>query len=70
MKWTKRECGGAIPESRGSHAQVVVGDKLFMFGGTDGRYAYNDMHALDLGNSIKCKYSPCRDIHLVQGCCS
>lgn len=43
---------GVPPSPRDSHSCTTVGDKLFVFGGTDGKNPLKDMHILDT-----CKYS-------------
>lgn len=45
--WSEPVMKGALPSPRDSHSCTNVGDKLFVFGGTNGRYSLNDLHILD-----------------------
>lgn len=38
---------GSPPTPRDSHTCSVIGDNLFVFGGTDGMNPLNDLHILD-----------------------
>lgn len=38
---------GTLPVPRDSHSCTTVGDKLFVFGGTDGNIPLKDLHILD-----------------------
>ncbi|XP_068656001.1 uncharacterized protein [Aristolochia californica] len=38
---------GTPPSPRDSHSCTAVGNDLFVFGGTDGKYPLNDLHILD-----------------------
>ncbi|GLB35974.1 putative kelch motif containing protein [Lyophyllum shimeji] len=40
--------GGDMPARRTGHVCVTYGDRIFIFGGTDGQYHYNDTWAFDL----------------------
>lgn len=43
------ETTGAKPEPRGYHSGTLVGDKLVIYGGSDGQTCFGDIHLLDLG---------------------
>lgn len=45
--WTEPEMKGAVPIPRDSHSCTTVGDRLFVFGGTDGRNPLRDLLILD-----------------------
>ena len=47
--WKTPKINGIPPSPRSSHSATAVGDRLFVFGGFDGRRYYNDLHILDLG---------------------
>ncbi|XP_076936454.1 uncharacterized protein LOC143603567 [Bidens hawaiensis] len=41
------KCKGALPVPRDSHSCTAIGDKLFVFGGTDGNVPLKDLHILE-----------------------
>ncbi|KAF3793548.1 Kelch domain-containing protein 3 [Nymphaea thermarum] len=45
--WSKPMVKGVPPLPRDSHSCTTVGNKLFVFGGTDGHNPLNDLHVLD-----------------------
>ncbi|KAG9439061.1 hypothetical protein H6P81_019226 [Aristolochia fimbriata] len=45
--WSKPMVKGTPPSPRDSHSCTTVGNNLFVFGGTDGKYPLNDLHVLD-----------------------
>ncbi|CAH2067199.1 unnamed protein product [Thlaspi arvense] len=45
--WTQPVIKGVPPSPRDSHSCTTVGDKLFVFGGTDGINYLKDLHILD-----------------------
>ncbi|CAI9281517.1 unnamed protein product [Lactuca saligna] len=45
--WSEPEMQGTLPVPRDSHSCTTVGDKLFVFGGTDGNIPLKDLHILD-----------------------
>ncbi|RZS17137.1 hypothetical protein BHM03_00049252 [Ensete ventricosum] len=47
QSWSKPMLKGVPPSPRDSHSCTTVGDKLFVFGGTDGKNPLKDMHILD-----------------------
>ena len=51
LKWTKLQCTGSIPSSRFGHAAVVIGDVMYVFGGSapDGT-RLGDLAALNLSS--------------------
>jgi serine/threonine protein kinase/ankyrin repeat protein len=46
--WKKIETTGPAPSKRSSHSSVVVGRRLFLFGGQRNSNWFNDMYILDL----------------------
>jgi hypothetical protein len=50
-KWTELRCTGSVPFARASHAAVLVGDIMYVFGGRtiDGTYL-GDLAALNLSS--------------------
>lgn len=48
-EWSILEVTGALPEPRGYHTGNLVGDKLVIYGGSDGHTCFGDVHLLDLG---------------------
>jgi hypothetical protein len=49
LEWTKIECEGVPPISRGYHTSNLVGNKMVVYGGSDGAHCFDDLHVLDLG---------------------
>ncbi|KAI7753914.1 hypothetical protein M8C21_011990 [Ambrosia artemisiifolia] len=45
--WSEPEMQGTLPVPRDSHSCTAVGDRLFVFGGTDGNKPLNDLHILE-----------------------
>ncbi|PKA59848.1 Acyl-CoA-binding domain-containing protein 4 [Apostasia shenzhenica] len=45
--WSKPMMKGVPPSPRDSHSCTTVGNRLFVFGGTDGTNPLNDLHILD-----------------------
>lgn len=45
--WSEPDIHGTLPVPRDSHSCTTVGDKLFVFGGTDGNIPLKDLHILD-----------------------
>jgi hypothetical protein len=50
-KWTLLQCTGSVPSPRSSHAAVLVGDVMYVFGGCtiDGTYL-GDLTAFNLSS--------------------
>ena len=50
-KWTKLQCTGSIPSPRFGHAAVLIGDVMYVFGGSapDGT-RLGDLAALNLSS--------------------
>ncbi|MCH79986.1 RING finger protein B-like, partial [Trifolium medium] len=46
--WSQPAIKGTPPTPRDSHTCSVVGDRLFVFGGTDGMNPLKDLHILDI----------------------
>lgn len=46
-KWQRIEPPGESPARRTGHASVTYKDKIYIFGGTDGQYHYNDTWCYD-----------------------
>ncbi|EPS71470.1 hypothetical protein M569_03290, partial [Genlisea aurea] len=51
MLWSEAALSGKLPTPRDSHSATTVGDKLFIFGGTDGKRPLNDLHVLDTASN-------------------
>lgn len=48
MTWNTFLTTGQRPGARDSHGSVVLGDRMIVFGGTNGSEKVNDLHVLDL----------------------
>ncbi|XP_042377053.1 RING finger protein B-like isoform X3 [Zingiber officinale] len=51
QSWSKPTLKGIPPSPRDSHSCTTVGDKLFVFGGTDGKNPLKDTHILDTSSN-------------------
>lgn len=56
--WSEPEMKGAVPIPRDSHSCTTVGDRLFVFGGTDGRNPLRDLLILDT-SKLSCIWILC-----------
>jgi N-acetylneuraminic acid mutarotase len=50
--WTKPNIKGHPPTPRDSHTCVTMGEKLYVFGGTDGTSPLDDLHVLDTVSNV------------------
>ena len=48
QKWTNPKCNGTAPCPRLGHASTIVGDHVWMFGGTNFDFYLNDLYQFDL----------------------
>lgn len=51
LQYEPRPTRGIPPSARGYHAATLADGRLWIFGGYDGRVAYDDVHMLDLASS-------------------
>jgi hypothetical protein len=51
MRWQLLDVKGDLPCPRHSHAAVAVRNRMFVFGGTDGKQLLNDVHIFDSATS-------------------
>lgn len=49
MSWSQPLVSGQGPGPRRAHTATLVGNKIYVFGGGDGKKALNDVFALDTG---------------------
>ncbi len=49
LTWSALQCTGQIPEGRICTTMHTYKNKLFVFGGYNGRTRLSDLHILDLG---------------------
>ncbi|WCJ35825.1 Galactose oxidase/kelch repeat superfamily protein [Euphorbia peplus] len=47
QSWSQPAVQGTLPTPRDSHSCTAIGDKLYVFGGTDGMNPLKDLHVLD-----------------------
>lgn len=52
QSWSEPAIKGPPPTPRDSHSCTVIGDNLFVFGGTDGTKLLNDLQILDTCESL------------------
>ncbi|KAK7490243.1 hypothetical protein BaRGS_00018588 [Batillaria attramentaria] len=48
FEWLNPKCHGPLPSARAAHSAVLLGDKVYIFGGRHGVHRLNDLHCLDL----------------------
>jgi hypothetical protein len=48
LRWQNLLPAGQVPVPRGYHTANLVGDKLVVFGGSDGHECFSDVHVCDL----------------------
>lgn len=48
MKWENLQTSGDIPSGRGGHSSVIIGNKLWIYGGRDIKGCLSDLYSLDL----------------------
>ncbi|KAI0328180.1 galactose oxidase [Cubamyces sp. BRFM 1775] len=48
--WTRFLVGGSCPAARCGHTLTALGSKLYMYGGSDQKDAFNDMWTFDIGS--------------------
>lgn len=51
MEWRALQASGDPPSPRYGHAVVIVGNKMLLYGGTDGASTFGDLYVLDLGTA-------------------
>ncbi len=49
LVWTEWVTSGDIPQKKGYHTANLVGNKMIVFGGSDGHASFADVHILNLG---------------------
>lgn len=55
MNWETRKIYGTLPLPRGYHTVVLYDSRLILFGGYDGKNAFDDVYMLELS---ACAYLP------------
>lgn len=48
LTWQEWTTKGDIPQKKGYHTANLVGDKMLIFGGSDGHASFADIHVLNL----------------------
>ncbi|KAL6073584.1 Serine/threonine-protein kinase 4 [Balamuthia mandrillaris] len=51
LKWEKRTATGTAPSPRAWHTSSCVNEKIYTFGGANGKQCFGDMHMLEMKNS-------------------
>jgi hypothetical protein len=54
LTWEEWKTKGDPPARKGYHTANLVGDKMIVFGGSDGHASFADVHVLDLGTCFLC----------------
>lgn len=49
MYWSRPTVHGVLPRGLRAHSSVVVGDLMYVFGGTDSRGCLDTLYILELG---------------------
>lgn len=52
LEWKLVEATGTVPSPRHFHNGVIVGQRLYVFGGFDGKVWKDDIFVLDLGKTV------------------
>lgn len=51
LTWQEWPTKGDVPQRKGYHTSNLVGDKMVVFGGSDGHASFADVHVLNLSTS-------------------
>lgn len=51
LTWHEWRARGDLPQKKGYHTANLIGDKMIIFGGSDGHASFADVHVLDLSES-------------------
>jgi hypothetical protein len=51
LSWHEWKANGEVPPKKGYHSANLVGDKMIVFGGSDGHASFADVHVLNLRRS-------------------
>jgi len=52
LEWKNQICSGTAPCARATHCTFIVSNRMYIFGGFDGKKYYNDLHMLDLDQFV------------------
>ncbi|OCF43112.1 kelch repeat-containing protein [Kwoniella heveanensis CBS 569] len=52
LTWTEWKTKGDVPQKKGYHTANLVGDKMIVFGGSDGHASFADIHVLNLHTRV------------------
>ncbi|WWC85441.1 uncharacterized protein L201_000304 [Kwoniella dendrophila CBS 6074] len=52
LSWHEWKTKGDIPQKKGYHTSNLVGDKMIVFGGSDGHASFADIHVLNLQTRV------------------
>ncbi|WVF66663.1 hypothetical protein IAT40_001404 [Kwoniella sp. CBS 6097] len=52
LSWTEWKTKGDVPQKKGYHTANLVGDKMIVFGGSDGHASFADIHVLNLQTRV------------------
>ncbi|KIR69365.1 kelch repeat-containing protein [Cryptococcus bacillisporus CA1873] len=52
LTWTEWKTKGDIPQKKGYHTANLIGDKMVVFGGSDGHASFADVHVLNLKTCV------------------
>jgi len=52
LVWQEWPTTGDVPQRKGYHTANLVGDKMVVFGGSDGHASFADVHVLNLSKSV------------------
>ena len=51
LTWEEWKATGDVPVQKGYHTANLIGNKMVVYGGSDGNHSFSDVHVLDLGES-------------------
>lgn len=58
LTWTEWKTKGDIPQKKGYHTANLIGDKMVVFGGSDGHASFADVHVLNLSECRQTSIGP------------
>jgi len=58
LTWEEWPTQGEAPARKGYHTANLVGDKMIVFGGSDGHASFADVHVLNLSECFPSVWSP------------
>lgn len=61
LAWEEWPAKGEVPVKKGYHTANLVGEKMIVYGGSDGVHSFADVHVLDIRESSGARWSKVAD---------